>query len=174
MTPRLAARHLARWASALAVSLLWLPPLQAAAQTRPIEGHENWKLGMTQAEARAAEPRADPIDCDEDDCLRYSDDRFASADITVSAHFTEADVLDVIVVDMAVKPGENLCRRLYAQLAAFYTAAHGQIAPINQDAWVWTSPRATLSLLTTCKANEAGKINILFQSTDAAGASADP
>jgi hypothetical protein len=76
-------------------------------------------------------------------------------------------VLDVIVVEMAVKPGENLCRRLYAQFAAFYTSAHGQTAPISQDAWVWTSPRATLSLLTTCKAHEAGKISILFQSTGA-------
>jgi hypothetical protein len=169
MTRCLPPRLSARWASALAACLLWLPPLQAAAQTRPIEGHENWKLGMTQAEALAAEPRAEPIDCDADDCLRYSDHRFASADITVSAHFTAADVLDVIVIDMAVKPGENLCRRLYAQLAAFYTAAHGQTAPISQDAWVWTSPQATLSLLTTCKANEAGNINILFQSTGAAG-----
>lgn len=167
-------RHLFRWLCAPALCLLWLLPLQAAAQTRPIEGHENWKLGMTRAEALAAEPRAEPIACDEDDCLRYSDHRFASAEIAVSAHFTEADVLDVIVVEMAVKPGENLCRRLYAQLAAFYTSAHGQTAPISQDAWVWSSPQATLSLLTTCKANSAGNISILFQATGAAGTPAEP
>jgi hypothetical protein len=58
MTRSLPPRLSARWASALAACLLWLPPLQAAAQTRPIEGHENWKLGMTQAEALAADPRA--------------------------------------------------------------------------------------------------------------------
>lgn len=169
MTPCQALRPLARRAPVLAACLLWLLPLDAAAQTRPIEGHENWKLGMTQAEAQAAEPRARAIDCEGDACLRYRDHRFASADITVSAHFTAQDVLDVIVVDMAVEAGENLCRRLYAQLAAFYTAAHGQTAPISQDAWVWTSPAASLSLLTSCKAHEAGTINILFEATPGNG-----
>ena len=129
---------------------------------------------MTKAEAQAAEPRAEPFDCAEDDCLRYTDHRFATAEIAVSAHFTEADFLDVIVVDMAVKPGENLCRRLFAQLAAFYTSAHGVTSPISQDAWVWSSPQATLSLLTTCRANEAGNINILFQSNQAAGPPGKP
>lgn len=160
-----------RWICACTACLLWLAPLPAAGQTRPIEGHDNWKLGMTRAAAQAAEPRAEAFDCDGDDCLRYTDHRFASAEIAVSAHFTEADVLDVIVVEMAVKPGENLCRRLFAQLAAFYTSAHGVTAPVSQDAWVWTSPQATLSLLTSCKADEAGTINILFQ---ASGAAADP
>jgi len=39
--------------------LLWLAAAPALADTRPIEGHENWKLGMTLAEAEAAEPRAE-------------------------------------------------------------------------------------------------------------------
>ena len=167
-------RPLIQGAAALAVCLLWQLPLQAAGQARPIEGHENWKLGMTQAEAQAAEPRAEAIACAEDSCLRYTDHRFATAEIAVSAHFTEADVLDVIVVEMAVQPGENFCRRLFAQLAAFYTSAHGVTAPVSQDAWVWTSPQATLSLLTTCKTNTAGNINILFQSTEAAAAPVEP
>src|SRR3546814_8175778 len=37
-------------------------PIHAAAQGRPIEGHQNLRLGMSVAEAVAAEPRARPDD----------------------------------------------------------------------------------------------------------------
>ena len=124
-----------RWLRGMAgwiCCLLWLPAA-AAAQTRPIEGHENWKLGMTMAEALAAEPRAESHDCGEAVCLRYADRRFATAVIAVSGRFGAADALDVIIVTMAVKPGNNRCQQLSARLAAFYTAAHGETMPLSEE-----------------------------------------
>jgi len=150
-----------RKAAAVSVCLLWVFP--AAAQIRPIEGHENWKLGMSTAEALAAEPRAEQRDCDGATCLHYADRRFASAEIAVSARFNAADRLDVIIVTMAVKPGDNRCLRLAAQLAAFYTAAHGETLPLSGETWIWTSPEASLTLLKNCRIGEEGMINILFE-----------
>src|SRR3546814_17208268 len=52
-------------------------PIHAAAQGRPIEGHQNMRLGMSVAEAVAAEPRARPDDgCPSGRCLGYFDRRF--------------------------------------------------------------------------------------------------
>lgn len=150
--------------AAATACLLWLPAATAAAQdARPIEGHENWKLGMTLAEALAAEPRAEPRNCADSTCLHYADRRFPTADIVVSAHFTAAEILDVIVITMDVKPGDNRCQRVYAQLAAFYTAAHGETLPVSREAWVWSQPQANLSLLSECGKDEPGTINILFE-----------
>lgn len=151
--------------AAVMACLLWLPTAPAAAQdVRPIEGHENWKLGMNLAEALAAEPRAERRSCADSTCLHYADRRFPTADIAVSAHFSAAEVLDIIVITMNVKPGDNRCRRVYAQLAAFYTAAHGETLPMSREAWVWSQPQATLSLLSQCGQGEQGTINILFES----------
>lgn len=154
-----------RWLRGMAgwiCCLLWLPAA-AAAQTRPIEGHENWKLGMTMAEALAAEPRAESHDCGEAVCLRYADRRFATAVIAVSARFGAADALDVIIVTMAVKPGNNRCQQLSARLAAFYTAAHGETMPLSEETWIWSSPEANLTLLRDCKTGAQGMINILVE-----------
>lgn len=163
-------RHAFKTAS-LVACLVFLTLAPAAAQdVRPIEGHENWKLGMSMAEALAAEPRAERRDCGDATCLHYADRRFASAEIAVSAHFdAAADALDVIVITMAVKPGDNRCQRLYAQLAAFYTAAHGETLPVSQDAWIWSQPEATLTLLNRCRSDEQKTINILFESLVAHG-----
>ena len=63
-------------------------------------------------------------------------------------------------------PGDNRCKRISAQLAAFYTAAHGETMPVSQEAWVWTTPKASLTLLNHCEAAAAGGegvINILFE-----------
>ena len=160
-------------AAALVFCLIGLPLAGAAAQpgtqpgtqTRPIEGHENWKLGMPLAAAEAAEPRAKRSDCAEAICLHYADERFPSAQIGVSSRFNDADALDVIIVSMAVKPGDNRCKRLYVQLAAFYTAAHGDTLPVSPESWVWSSPEASLTLLNDCTAGEGGVINILFEAT---------
>ena len=163
-------RHPARpaiLAAALAVCLL--PAATAQAGTRPIEGHEKWKLGMTKAEALAAEPRAEPKDCPGGTCLHYADERFPTAAVDVSARFAEDDFLDVIVVVMKPQPGDNRCRRISAQLAAFYTAAHGETMPVSGEAWVWTDPKASLTLLNHCDEDGAGDgsaeptINILFE-----------
>ena len=164
------ARHGLLPAVVLLFGLLWLAP-PAGAQTRPIEGHENWNLGMTKAEALAAEPRAEPKECDGGTCLHYTDERFPTADVDVSARFAEDDFLDVIVVTMKPDPGDNRCQRIAAQLAAFYTAAHGQTMPVSGVAWVWTTPEASLTLLRYCDGNPAGDgsgpgeptINILFE-----------
>jgi hypothetical protein len=155
-------RH-ARRAAALAICLCWLPLAAAAAPIRPIEGHENWKLGMTLAEALAAEPRAARHDCAEAACLHYADQRFASAEIAVSARFDDTDALDVIIVTMTVKPGDNRCKRLYGQLAAFYTSAHGETLPVSPETWIWSAPEASLTLLGNCAVGEGGVINILFE-----------
>ena len=168
-------------AAALVFCLMGLPLAGAAAQTgaqtgtqtgpqtRPIEGHENWKLGMTLAEAQAAEPRARQSACAEATCLHYADQRFSSAQIGVSARFNDTDALDVIIVSMAVKPGDNRCKRLYVQLAAFYTAAHGETLPVSPESWAWNSPGASLTLLNDCAAGEGGMINILIEATAGAG-----
>jgi hypothetical protein len=154
-------------AMGLALCLAWLPAATARAQTKPIEGHENWKLGMTLAEALAAEPRAERHACQEATCLHYDDQRFATAEVDASARFDGNDFLDVIVVIMKPQPGDNRCRRIAAQLAAFYTAAHGETMPVSEVAWVWTTPEASLTLLNHCdsdQADEGGTINILFES----------
>jgi hypothetical protein len=147
--------------------VLWLAAAPALADTRPIEGHENWKLGMTLAEAEAAEPRAERRDCAGATCLLYADERFATTEVDVSARFDAAEMLDVIVVIMKPQPGGNRCKRISAQLAAFYTAAHGETMPISAEAWVWTTPEASLTLLNHCDGGESGAgegvINILFE-----------
>ena len=160
----LAALLAAPLAAALAAALAGVP-WAAAAAPRPIEGHENWKLGMTKAEALTAEPRAVPKDCAGGSCLHYADDRFPTAEVDVSARFAEDDFLDVIVVVMKPQPGDNRCRRISAQLAAFYTAAHGETMPVSGEAWVWTDPKASLTLLNHCDdaGAEQGTINILFE-----------
>lgn len=145
------------------VCLLGLAPAAAFGETRPIEGHENWKLGMTLGEALAAEPRAERRDCDGATCLHYADQRFASAEIDVSARFDDAERLDLIVVTMAVQPGDNRCLRLATQLAAYYTAAHGQTLPLSGETWTWTSPQASLTLLRNCRIGREGRIDILFE-----------
>lgn len=162
-----------RWVlrpAGLALALLSLAFQSAVAQeARPIEGHENWKLGMSMAEALAAEPRAERHECDGSTCLHYADRRFSTADIAVSARFDASDALDVIVVTMAVKPVEtveNLCRRVYTQLAAFYTAAHGETLPVSRDAWIWSSPDASLTLLSRCGPGEDDVVNILVEAVD--------
>lgn len=135
-----------------------------------IEGHENWKLGMTRAQAEAAEPRAEARDCAGATCLQYADERFPTAQVDVSARFNEAGLMDVIVVIMKPEPGNNRCRRISAQLAAFYTARHGETMPVSAEAWIWSSPEASLTLLNHCGAASEPAINILFE---AVGAPAD-
>lgn len=171
---RQVARMRISWA-ALAAGLLAASPV--AADTRPIEGHENWKLGMTKAVAQAAEPRAEPKECDGGTCLHYADERFPTAEVDVSARFAEGDFLDVIVVTMKPQPGDNRCRRIAAQLAAFYTAAHGETMPVSEVAWVWTEPKAALTLLNYCDGDAADDgsgpaeptINILFEALERPG-----
>jgi|GEM_PF-6751191 len=173
MTRPLVGRRALR--AVLIAGLLTASP--AAAETRPIEGHESWKLGMTQAMAEAAEPRAAPRDCDGRTCLHYSDERFPTAAVEVSARFTEDGFLDTIVVTMKPQPGDNRCRRIAAQLAAFYTAAHGETLPLSGVAWMWSEPKASLTLLNHCDGDPSGDgsppeeptINILFEALQRPG-----
>ncbi|GAB4358692.1 MAG: hypothetical protein Kow00114_11100 [Kiloniellaceae bacterium] len=159
-------------AAALAGAVPALPGTAAANDIRPIEGHENWRLGMTLAEAEAAEPRAERRDCAGATCLQYADERFPTAAVDVSARFNGDQRLDVIVVIMKPQPGDNRCKRISAQLAAFYTAAHGETMPVSAEAWVWTDPRASLTLLNHCDSAEPGVINILFEALALPGAAA--
>jgi len=162
--------------AALAACVIGLAAAPALADTQPIEGHENWKLGMTLAEAEAAEPRAERRDCAGATCLLYADQRFPTAEVDVSARFDAAEMLDVIVVIMKPQPGGNRCKRISAQLAAFYTAAHGETMPISAEAWVWTTPEASLTLLNHCDGDESGAnegvINILFEDLGKPGGAA--
>jgi len=159
-------------AAALAGCLPWLAVPPAQADTRPIEGHENWKLGMTLGEAEAAEPRAERRDCAGATCLHYADERFATAKVDVSARFSDDEMLDVIVVIMKPQPGDNRCKRISAQLAAFYTAAHGETMPVSAEAWVWSTPEASLTLLNHCDSGPQGVINILFEDLGRPGSAA--
>lgn len=148
-----------------------LAPAAARAEVQPIKGHENWTLGMSRAEALAAEPRAAPHDCAGASCLHYADRRFAGAEIEVSARFNAADRLDVIIVTLDVAPGDNRCLRLATQLAAYYTAAHGETLPISGETWIWTSPQASLTLLRQCRIGQEGRISILFEAAAPPGKS---
>lgn len=159
-------------AAAVAGSLLAPLAAPAAADVRPIEGHANWKLGMTLAEAEAAEPRAERRDCAGATCLQYADERFPTAEVDVSARFNGDERLDVIVVIMKPQPGGNRCKRISAQLAAFYTAAHGQTMPVSAEAWIWSDPKASLTLLNHCESAEPGVINILFEALALPGGTA--
>src|SRR3546814_20072399 len=82
-------------------------PIHAAAQGRPIEGHQNLRLGMSVAEAVAAEPRARPDDgCPSGRCLGYFDRRFLTSGYQVLADFGQPDTQQSIALSILMAQGE--------------------------------------------------------------------
>src|SRR3546814_16130336 len=81
-------------------------PIHAAAQGRPIEGHQNLRLGMSVAEAVAAEPRARPDrGCPSGRCLGSFDRRFLTSGYQVLADFGQHDSPQNIPPPRPLAPG---------------------------------------------------------------------
>src|SRR3546814_19398119 len=85
-------------------------PIHATAQGRPIEGHQNLRLGMSVAEAVAAEPRARPDDgCPSGRCPGYFDRRFLTSGYQVLAVFGQHDTLPTLALSLLMAQGRAAC-----------------------------------------------------------------
>lgn len=132
------------------VCLLSLP-ITVAAQGRPIEGHQNLRLGMTEAEAAAAEPLARPEgDCPSDRCLGYFDRRFLGTGYQVRADFGSADSLRRISLSMLVAQGEAPCRRQLQSATRDFTRAYGKPDSVNDGVTTWQGTLAAIALTDGC------------------------
>ena len=117
-------------------------PVSVAAQGRPIEGHQNLKLGMTVAEAIVAEPRAEPDNsCPPGTCLGYFDRRFLSTGYQVKADFGPDDRLRSIALSMLIAQGEAPCRRQLGSAAKDFTRAYGAPESVGGGVMTWQDSR---------------------------------
>ena len=149
----------------LLMAAVWLcmlsPPVSAAAQNRPIEGHQNLRLGMTIAEAIAAEPLARPDNsCPPDTCLSYFDRRFLSTGYQVRADFGTEDRLRSILLSMRVKLGEAPCRRQLRSAAEDFTRTYGAPESDSDGVTTWQDARAAVVLTDGCAAAAGSTIAI--------------
>jgi len=136
---------------------LWLClaslPAHAAAQGRPIEGHQNLKLGMTLAEAVAAEPSAKPDkSCPAGTCLGYFDRRFLGNGYQVLADFGPDDSLHSIALSMLMAQGETPCRRQVQSAAKDFTRAHGAPDSVADGVTRWHVGQTAIALTDGCAA----------------------
>lgn len=148
------------------VCLLSLP-ITAAAQGRPIEGHQNWRLGMTEAEAAAAEPLAQPEgDCPSGRCLGYFDRRFLSTGYQVLADFGTADSLRRISLSMLVAQGEAPCRRQLQSATRDFIRAYGKPDSVADGVTTWQDPLAAIALTDGCATTGGSTIDITIARQD--------
>jgi len=146
------------------VCLLSLP-ITVAAQGRPIEGHQNLRLGMTEAEATAAEPLARPEgDCPSGRCLGYFDRRFLSTGYQVLADFGTADSLRRISLSMLVPQGEAPCRRELQTTTRDFVRAYGKPASVADGITTWQGALAAIALTDGCSAAGGSTIDISIAS----------
>lgn len=143
------------YAAAAMVCLLGMP---VAAQGRPIEGHQNLRLGMTIEEALASEPRAERTrDCDRQDCLRYFDRRFLSTGFQVLAIFGEQNGLETIQMFAVLAGGGAVrCADFYRNAVKDYTRDHGAPQSITGGVATWQDASAVITVTDSCtRGNEA-------------------
>ena len=121
-------------------------PVAVAAQGRPIEGHQNLRLGMTIEQALAAEPRAKrTAECNQRGCLRYFDRRFLSTGFQVLADFGHRDSLETILMSAVLAGGGAVrCADFYRNAVKDYTREHGAPQSITQDASSMYTPNMML------------------------------
>lgn len=140
-------------------------PITASAQGRPIEGHQNLRLGMTEAEATAAEPLARPEnDCPSDHCLHYFDRRFLGTGYEVRADFGSANSLRRISLSMQVAQGEAPCRRQLQSATRDFTRAYGKPVSVNDGVTVWQDALAAIALTDGCAPIGGSTIDISIAS----------
>lgn len=140
-------------------------PITVAAQGRPIEGHQNLRLGMTEAEATAAEPLARPEnDCPSGRCLGYFDRRFLGAGYAVRADFGRADSLRSISLSMLVAQGEAPCRRQLQTTTRDFTRAYGKPDSVNDGVTTWQDALAAIALTDGCGTAGGSTIDITIAS----------
>jgi hypothetical protein len=146
--------------------LLSLPvSVAASAEGRPIEGHQNLKLGMTVAQAAAAEPRAKPDrECPDGTCLEYFDRRFLSTGYQVRADFGVDNTLHSIALSMLMPQGEAPCRRQLGTAARDFTRAYGTPDSISDGVTTWQDPLAAVVLTDGCAAAGGSVIVITINS----------
>jgi len=140
-------------------------PISVAAQGRAIEGHQNLKLGMTEAEATAAEPLAHPVtDCPSGRCLGYFDRRFLATGYEVRADFGGADSLRRISLSMQVPLGEAPCRRQLQSERRELIRAYGKPASSDGPVTTWEDALGAIALTDGCAAAGGSTIDITIAS----------
>jgi hypothetical protein len=140
-------------------------PITVAAQGRPIEGHQNLRLGMTEAEATAAEPLARPEgDCPSGRCLGYFDRRFLSTGYQVRADFGTADSLRRISLSMLVAQGEAPCRREVQTATRDFIRSYGKPDSVAEGVTTWQDTLAAIALTDGCSAAGGSTIDITIAS----------
>jgi hypothetical protein len=113
-----------------AACLLILLPGCAGPSDEPqqtIEGYGPWKLDMTIAEARAAEPRAEPWEsdtCEPGTCLSFFEPRFSGGSRQISADFRDNDRLHQILTTLVIED-EARCRKTGEDLRGGYVELLG-------------------------------------------------
>ncbi|MGD1879685.1 MAG: hypothetical protein ACFB13_19550 [Kiloniellaceae bacterium] len=156
----------------LLVAAFWLCLLSlpitvaaASAEGRPIEGHQNLRLGMTLAEAEAAEPRAQPDgNCPDGTCLGYFDRRFLSTGYQVLAVFGADDSLHSIALSMLMAQGEASCRRQLGTAARDFTRSYGAPDSTADGISTWHDSTAAIVLTDGCAAAGGSTIAITINS----------
>lgn len=144
-------------------------PVSLSAQGRPIEGHQNLKLGMTIAEASAAEPLAEPVAqpdsaCPPGTCLAYFDRRFLGNGYRVRAEFGPDDSLHRIALSMLIARGESPCRRQLQNTAKDFTRAYGAPQNVANGVTTWQDGEAAIALTDRCTAAAGSTIAIVIDS----------
>ncbi|MEQ8356383.1 MAG: hypothetical protein RH942_12650 [Kiloniellaceae bacterium] len=147
--------------AAFAICLLG-QPAAVEAQNRPIEGHQNLKLGMTISEALAAEPRARRSnDCDQHGCLSYFDRRFLGTGFQVRADFGEADSLGSILMSVELAGGGAVrCADFYRNAVRDYTRAHGVPEDSSEAVATWQDAFAIITVTGGCTAGNDSTVQI--------------
>jgi len=153
---------LRRTYAAAAVACLLSVPLAVAAQGRPIEGHQNLRLGMTIEEALAAEPLARRTgDCAGHDCLRYFDRRFLSSGFQVVADFGEQGGLESIQMSAVLAGGGAMrCADFYRNAVKDYTRNHGAPQSTSSDGVTWRDASAVITVTGRCAKGEEGTVTV--------------
>lgn len=140
-------------------------PLQALAQDGPAVGHQNLRLGMTVAEALAAEPLARPdAGCPPGTCLGYFDRRFLNTGFRVLADFGPNDSLHRIALSMLAAQGEAPCRRELQSAARDFTRIHGAPDAVADGVTTWRNGPAAIALADGCAAAGGSTIAITIDS----------
>ncbi len=140
-------------------------PLPAPAQDGPAIGHQNLRLGMSIAEALAAEPlaRSDP-GCPPGTCLGYFDRRFLNTGYSVLADFGPNDSLRRIALSMVATQGEAPCRRELQSAARDFSRIHGAPDTVADGVTTWRNGPAAIALADGCAKAAGSTIAITIDS----------
>jgi hypothetical protein len=139
-------------------------PVAVAAQSQPIEGHQNLRLGMTIEQALAAEPRAKrTAECNQHGCLRYFDRRFLGTGFQVLADFGDQDSLQTILMSAVLAGGGAVrCADFYRNAVKDYTREHGAPESITQGVVIWQDASAVITVSDDCAGGDGGTVAVVI------------